>query len=95
MNKNRFLAAIAAAGLLLALPVAAPAQDPHPALPPAPLPPGHSAGVHGAQQAHTGLALIGGGAVIAVVIVAATAGNGGAAGAVNPQSNAVSTTTTP
>ena|ERR1700744_2446806 len=96
MNKNRFLAAIAAAGLLLALPVAAPAQDPHPAPPPAPLKPGKSAGVHGAQQAHTGLALIGGGAVIAVVIVAATAGSNstGNGGQINPQNQSVATTTT-
>ncbi|HEX4273430.1 MAG TPA: hypothetical protein VHZ32_18710 [Rhizomicrobium sp.] len=92
MNRNKFLAAIAAAGLLLALPVVALAQDPHPT--PAPLKPGKSAGVHGAQQAHTGLALIGGGAVIAVVIVAATAGNNGNGGQTNPQTQSVATTTT-
>jgi hypothetical protein len=69
MNGIRIFAATAAASLLLALPAAAPAQDPHPA-PSPPLKPGQSAGIHAAQQAHTGLALIGTGAVIAVVIVA-------------------------
>ena len=60
MNGFRFLAALSAASLLLALPVAAPAQDPHPESPaPQPLKPGQSAGVHAAQQTHTGLALIG------------------------------------
>ena len=93
MIKIRFLAAIAAC-LLLAMPVAAPAQDPHPAPPPPPLKPGRSAGVHAAQQSRTGLALIGTGAIIAVVIVAATASNGGSGSSnqVNPQSNSVSTT---
>jgi hypothetical protein len=86
MNGFRFLAALSAASLLLALPVAAPAQDPHPASPPPqPLKPGQSAGIHAAQQTHTGLALIGSGAVIAVVLVAATASNNGGNGAVNPQ----------
>ena len=92
MIKIRFLAAIAAC-LLLATPVAAPAQDPHAAPPPPLLKPGQSAGVHAAQHARTGLALIGTGAVIAVVIVAATASSGGAGNnQVNPQSNSVSTT---
>jgi hypothetical protein len=92
MHGTKFLAAMVAAGLLLALPGAAPAQDPHPA-PPQPLKPGQSAGVHAAQQARTGFALIGAGAVIAVAIVAATASNGGAGNnPVNPQSNSVSTT---
>ncbi|HVW73156.1 MAG TPA: hypothetical protein VHC39_05930 [Rhizomicrobium sp.] len=96
MNKNRYLAVIAAASLLLARPVAAPAQDPQHPAPPPPLKPGHSAGVHGAQQAHTGtgLALIGGGAVIALVIVAATAGGNGTGGQTNPQTQSVATTTT-
>ncbi|HEX4027952.1 MAG TPA: hypothetical protein VHX18_10050 [Rhizomicrobium sp.] len=80
-----------AASLLLALPGAALAQDPHPA-PPAPLKPGRSAGIHAAQQARAGLALVGTGAIIAVVIVAATASNSGGNGQVNPQSNSVSTT---
>ena len=91
MIKIRFLAAIAAC-LLLAMPVAAPAQDPHPA--PPPLKPGQSAGVHTAQQSHTGLALVGSGAIIAVVIVAATASNGGSGSSnqVNPQNQSVATT---
>lgn len=77
----------------MALPAAAPAQDPHPAPPPPPLKPGQSAGVHVAQQTHTGLALIGAGAVIAVVIVAATASSsGGGNNQVNPQMQSVSTT---
>ena len=84
MNGFRFLAALSAASLLLALPVAAPAQDPHPESPaPQPLKPGQSAGVHAAQQTHTGLALIGSGAVIAVVLVAATASSSN--GQVAPQ----------
>lgn len=87
MNGFRFWAALSAAGLVLALPAAAPAQDPHPASPPPqPLKPGQTAGIHAAQQTHTGLALIGSGAVIAVVLVAATASNNGSSnGAVNPQ----------
>lgn len=97
MSGFRFLAAVVAASLLLAWPLAAPAQDPHtPASQPPPLKPGQSAGVHAAQQARTGVALIGAGAVIAVVIVAATAGSGGAgSNPANPQSNSVSTTATP
>ena len=92
MIKIRFLAAIAAC-LLLALPVAAPAQDPHPAPLSTPLKPGQSAGVHTAQQSRTGLALVSAGAIIAVVIVAATASNGGgASNPVNPQNQSVSTT---
>ena len=92
MNGFRFLTALAAASLLWAS--SALAQDAHPAPPPPPLKPGQSAGVHAAQQARTGLALIGGGAVIAVVIVAATASNGGSgSNQVNPQTQ--STTTTP
>jgi hypothetical protein len=93
MIKIRFLAAIAAC-LLLAMPVAAPAQDPHPAPPPPLLKPGQSAGVHAAQQSRTGLALVGAGAIIAVVIVAATASNGGSGSSnqVNPQNQSVATT---
>jgi hypothetical protein len=90
MTKARF-SVIAAAVLLVALPAAAFAQDPHPA--PPPLKPGQSAGIHAAQHARTGLALIGTGAIIAVVIVAATASSGGAgSNPVNPQSNSASTT---
>ena len=88
MNRFRFLAALSAACLVLALPVAAPAQDPHPAPPPPqPLKPGQSAGIRAAQQTHTGLALIGSGAVIAVVLVATTASSngGGSNGAATPQ----------
>jgi hypothetical protein len=94
MIKIRFLAAVAAC-LLLAIPVAAPAQDPHPAPPLPPLlKPGRSAGVHAAQQSRTGLALVGAGAIIAVVIVAATASNGGSGSSnqVNPQNQSVATT---
>jgi hypothetical protein len=91
MTRARF-SGIAAAVLLVALPTAASAQDPHPA--PPPLKPGQSAGIHAAQHARTGLALIGTGAIIAVVIVAATASSGGAAGnnPVNQQFNSASTT---
>jgi hypothetical protein len=93
MTGKSVLAALVAASLLLAAPEAALAQDPHPAPPPQPLKPGQSAGVHVAQQARTGLALIGTGAIIAVVIVAATASGGGNnSNQVNPQFQSVSTT---
>jgi hypothetical protein len=91
MIKIRFLAAFAAF-LILAVPLDAPGQDPHPAPPPPPLKPGRSAGVHAAQQSHTGLALVGTGAIIAVVIVAATAGNAGSGNQVSPQNQSVATT---
>ena len=57
-----------------------------------PLKPGKSAGVHVAQQARAGLALISAGAIIAIVVVAAStsSGNGG-----NAQPNSQSVTTTP
>ncbi|MEO8300858.1 MAG: hypothetical protein ABI608_03645 [Rhizomicrobium sp.] len=45
-----------------------------------PLKPGRTAGVKGAQQARTGLALIGAGAIIAVVVVAAGTSGGGSGG---------------
>jgi len=93
MTGTRFLAAIVAASLFWASPVAAPAQEAHPAPADPPLKPGQSAGVHVAQQARTGVALIGTGAIIAVVIVAATAGgNGGSSNnPVNPQISTVTT----
>jgi hypothetical protein len=92
MNRYRFLSAVTAASLLAIWPLAASAQDPHPPAPAA-LKPGHSAGVHAAQQTHTGLALIGAGAVIAVVIVAASASNGGSTNnQASPQMQSVATT---
>jgi len=51
-----------------------------------PLKPGQSAGVHGAQQVHTGLALVSAGAILAVVLVAATAGGGASNAQPNSQS---------
>jgi hypothetical protein len=89
MNKNVFLMAAVAGCLLFAQSQAVFAGD----RPAPPLKPGQSAGVHVAQQTHTGLALVGAGAIIAVVIVAATAGNGGNGNNNNPPS--VTTTTTP
>ena len=89
MNKNVFPMAAVAGCLLIAQSQAVIAQN----RPAPPLKPGKSAGVHAAQQTHTGLALIGAGAIIAVVIVAATAGNGGNGNNNNPPS--VTTTTTP
>jgi hypothetical protein len=71
MIRTRLLSAIAAASLLLTLPRTVLAEGPQP-----PLTPGHSAGVHAAQQTHTGLALIGTAAIVAVVIVATTTSNG-------------------
>lgn len=57
-----------------------------------PLKPGRTAGVKGAQQARTGLALIGAGAIIAVVVVAA--GNSGGGGGASAQNNNFAPTTT-
>jgi len=88
MNKNVFPMAAVAGCLLMVQSQAVFAQN----RPAPPLKPGRSAGVHAAQQSHTGLALIGAGAIIAVVIVAATAGNG-SGGNNNPPP--VTTTTTP
>ena len=59
-----------------------------------PLKPGRTAGVKGAQQARTGLALIGAGAIIAVVVVAAGSGGGGG-GPSAQNNNFAPTTTTP
>jgi hypothetical protein len=56
---------------------------------PGSLQPGRSAGVHGAQQARTGLALVGAGAIIAIVVVAA-----GTSSSASPQPNSQSVTTT-
>jgi hypothetical protein len=72
MTRIRLLIAATAGGLLWTLPWATLAQSARP-----PLKPGHSAGVHAAQQTHTGLALIGTAAILAVVIVATTSSNGG------------------
>ena len=91
MNGIRFSAVIIAASLLWVWPAAA--QDQHPAPPSPPLKPGRSAGVHVAQQARTGVALIGTGAIIAVVIVATTASSNGSGSnnQVNPQFTTVTT----
>jgi hypothetical protein len=93
----RFFAGLVLTAALLAWGIAM-AAEPAP-LPPAgpsppkpgPLQPGRSAGVHGAQQARTGLALVGAGAIIAVVVVAA----GTSGSSASPQSNSQSVTTTP
>ena len=90
MNKNILPMAVLAGCLLMAQSQAVFAQN----RPAPPLKPGKSAGVHAAQQTHTGLALIGAGAIIAVVIVAATAGNGGGGNSNNAPS-VTTTTTTP
>ena len=91
MIKIRYLWAVAAAGLLLASPRSVLAEEAKPA--PPPLKPGHSAGVHFAQQARTGLALIGGSAIIVVIIVAATTSNGGSGNNQNNSQVAPTTTT--
>lgn len=57
-----------------------------------PLKPGRIAGVKAAQQARTGLALIGTGAIIAVVVVAAGSSGGSAQ---NTLQTAPTTTTSP
>jgi hypothetical protein len=91
MIKIRFLLAIAVTSLLLVLPQAGQAEDPRSA--PPPLKPGRSAGVHAAQQGHTGLALIGGSAIIAVIVIAATTSNGGGGNNQNNSQIAPATTT--
>ena len=58
------------------------------------LKPGRTAGVKGAQQSRTGLALIGAGAIIAVVVVAAGTGGGGGLSA-QSNMNFAPTTTSP
>ena len=62
---------------------------------PGPLKPGRTAGVKGAQQARTGLALIGAGAIIAVVVVAAGTSGGGSSGQQPNLQFAPATTTAP
>jgi hypothetical protein len=57
-----------------------------------PLKPGRTAGVKRAQQARTGLALVGAGAIIAVVVVAAGSSGGNGNGAQNNMQNAPTTT---
>lgn len=89
MNENGSLRAVLAISVLLALPRTVLGQAQHPAA----LKPGHSAGVHTAQQAHTGLALIGTGAILAIVVVAATTNSGGGNNN-NPVNQQASTTTT-
>jgi hypothetical protein len=93
MNKNIFPVAVVAGSLLLVQPQAVLAQD-RPAPPPA-LKPGRSAGVHIAQQTHTGLALIGASAIIAVVIVVASASSGGSGNNNQVNQQFAPTTTTP
>ncbi len=91
--------AILAAALLMAPPVRATEATPLPPatqtgpLQPGPLQPGRSAGVRQAQQAHAGLALVGGSAIIALVVVVAGTSGGGSNGPANPQF--APTTTTP
>lgn len=98
MNRRiRFFAAVLAGCAVLA-PAALgdgaplpPASKPAPK--PVPLKPGKSAGVRGAQQGQTGLALVGaGGAIIAVIAV--TAGSGGGNGAAQPNNAQVVPATT-
>jgi hypothetical protein len=86
------MAVTATVGILVATTAGA---DPLPADPkPGPLKPGKSAGVQAAQQARTGLALVGAGAIIAVVIVVASTGGNHGGGQANSQS-VPSTETTP
>jgi hypothetical protein len=85
------LAATAALGIAVATAAGA---DPLPAAPKqGPLNPGKSAGVQAAQQARTGLALVGAGAIIAVVIVAASTGGSNGGGQANSQSVPTTATT--
>jgi aromatic ring hydroxylase len=87
-------AALSAWGIAMAAePAPLPAAGAKPPKP-APLQPGRSAGVHVAQQAHTGLALVGAGAIIAVVVIAAGTGGGNSSNG-NLQPNSQSVTTTP
>jgi hypothetical protein len=92
----RLLVGMTAALALLAAPAAAAdAAGPRAAakidpLKPGPLQSGKSAGVHAAQQARAGLALVSAGAIIAIVVVAA--GAGGSNGGAQPNSQSVTTT---
>jgi hypothetical protein len=83
----------AALALLTAPALAADAAGPRTAAKTEPLKPGKSAGVHAAQQARAGLALVSAGAIIAIVVVAASASSGNGSG--NAQPNSQSVTTTP
>ena len=90
----RFLVGMTAALALLAGPaLAADGAGPRPAktdpLKPGPLTAGKSAGIHAAQQARAGLALVSAGAIIAIVVVAA--GTGGSNGGAQPNSQSVTT----
>jgi hypothetical protein len=91
----RFLMGMTAGLALLATPVlAADAAGSRAAAKTDPLKPGKSAGIHAAQQARAGLALVSAGAIIAIVVVAASASNGNGSGN-NNQPNSQSVTTTP
>jgi len=63
-------------------------------LKPGPLAAGKSAGIHAAQQARAGMALVSAGAIIAIVVVAASTSGGGNNNS-NAQPNSQSVTTTP
>jgi uncharacterized transporter YbjL len=89
----RFLMGMTAGLALLATPVlAADAAGSRAAAKTDPLKPGKSAGIHAAQQARAGLALVSAGAIIAIVVVAASASNGSGN---NNQPNSQSVATTP
>jgi hypothetical protein len=96
----RFLVGMVAGLALLAAPAvaadtagsrAAAKADP---LKPGPLQSGKSAGVHAAQQARAGVALVSAGAIIAIVVVAASASSGSGNNA-QPNEQNVAVTTTP
>ena len=93
----RFLMGMTAGLALLAAPAmaadaagsrAAAKTDP---LKPGPLQSGKSAGVHAAQQARAGVALVSAGAIIAIVVVAASASSGSS----QPIEQNVAVTTSP
>ena len=87
----RFLVGMTVGLTLLAAPaLAADAAGPR-AAKTSTLKPGKSAGIHAAQTARAGVALIGAGAIIAVVVVAAGAGSNG--GGAQPNSESVVVTT--
>ena len=84
------------AGLVLMAPpaLAAEAAGSRAAAHAGPLKPGKSAGVHVAQQARAGLALVSAGAIIAVVVVAAGTGGSNSNGQ-QPNTQFAPTTTAP
>ena len=91
----RFLVGMTVGLALLAAPVLAEDAATTRAAKTNPLKPGKSAGIHAAQTARAGLALIGAGAIIAIVVVAAGAGGNGSGSGAQPNAQNAPVTTAP